>query len=158
MDSHTTRRPTEIWRLAQRSRPGGAHAKEVVMRRGSWGQDRKGPRYCQGQCEGVISLSPENSLGQLVAMDMSTGPLPPLQASSSWRRPQDGSESPLTMHLDTSPFITWPSTPSTPLPQFSSQKLHTLFILWSLNIGSPDTIHTSATHPGKTTLDSGCQD
>lgn len=47
------------------------------------GQDRKGPRYCQGQCEGVISLSPENGLEQLVAMDMSTGPLPPLQASSS---------------------------------------------------------------------------
>lgn len=52
-------------------------------------------------------------------MDMSTGPLPPLQASSSWRWPQDGSESPSTMHLDTSPFITWPSALSTPpLPNF----------------------------------------
>lgn len=86
------------------------------------------PDYCQGQqSQGVTSVSPENEFRQWVAMDMSTGQLPVLYTSSSWRWPQDGPESPSTMPVDSFSFITWPGTLSSPSPQFSSLKFCTTF-------------------------------
>lgn len=125
-------------------------------KRSAWGEDRKGSRYFQGQCEGVIFVSPEDGFGYLVAMDMSmaiTSP-PSLLPEGGHRISQrsislDYVFGLLSFYNMTKCLIyTFP-------PIFFSETLYSLFILWPPNVGSPDTVPAprgdSATPPGKTT-------